>query len=205
MCRSCSLANTLISPSRIMVPSSFMISQITPAGVSPANTDKSTLASVWPRRSSTPPSRARKGNICPGIAMSVGVVSGAISVLTVTARSSAEIPVVTPCTASTDNVKPVPKPLRFCACGTIIGICSRSSKLPRMARQTRPRPWVTIKLIAAGVAKSAATTRSPSFSRSSSSTTITMRPCAYAFNAASTSDRSNLLITILFQHVGVDT
>ena len=153
-----------------------MTSQIMPAGVSPASADRSTLASVCPRRSSTPPSRARSGNIWPGMAISLGVVFGFISVRIVCDRSSAEMPVDTPCTASTDKVKPVPKPLRFCACGTIMGICSRSSKAPRIARQTSPRACVTMKLIASGVAKSAASTTSPSFSRSSSSTMITMPP-----------------------------
>src|SRR5690606_6357667 len=43
-------------------------------------------------------------------------------------------------------------------------------------RHTRPRPWVTMKLMASGVTNSAAMTRSPSFSRSSSSTRMTMRP-----------------------------
>ena len=42
------------------MPSSFMISQITPEGFSPAMRDKSTEASVCPARTSTPPLRARK-------------------------------------------------------------------------------------------------------------------------------------------------
>ena len=45
---------------RAMLPSSFMISQITPAGLRPASRAMSTAASVWPARTSTPPSRARK-------------------------------------------------------------------------------------------------------------------------------------------------
>ena len=43
-------------------------------------------------------------------------------------------------------------------------------------RQIRPRPCLAMKLIASGDTKSAASTRSPSFSRSSSSMRITMRP-----------------------------
>src|SRR5271169_1728716 len=42
--------------------------------------------------------------------------------------------------------------------------------------QIRPRPWVAMKLIASGVTQSAAMIRSPSFSRSSSSTRTAMRP-----------------------------
>src|SRR5262245_15397514 len=40
----------------------------------------------------------------------------------------------------------------------------------------RPRPCVAMKLMASAVTRSAAMVRSPSFSRSSSSTTITIRP-----------------------------
>ena len=39
-----------------------------------------------------------------------------------------------------------------------------------------PRPWVAMKLIASGVTNCAAIVRSPSFSRSASSTTTTKRP-----------------------------
>src|SRR5699024_7605965 len=42
--------------------------------------------------------------------------------------------------------------------------------------QTSPRPYFVIKLTASGVTFSAAIKKSPSFSRSSSSTTMTMRP-----------------------------
>ena len=50
------------SGSRAMVPSSCTISQITPAGRSPASRARSTAASVWPGRRSTPPGLARSGN-----------------------------------------------------------------------------------------------------------------------------------------------
>src|SRR5437763_1384780 len=43
-----------------------MISQMTPAGTSPASRARSTAASVWPARTSTPPSRARSGKTWPG-------------------------------------------------------------------------------------------------------------------------------------------
>ena len=47
------------SGTRAIVPSSFVISQITPDGLRPARRARSTAASVWPMRSSTPPGRAR--------------------------------------------------------------------------------------------------------------------------------------------------
>ena len=195
---SCCFANPSSSLRRIMVPSSRMTSQITPAGVRPASLDRSTLASVCPRRSKTPPSFARMGKMCPGMAMLLTVVAGSIMVLIVRARSSAEIPVVTPSTASTDTVNPVPKPLLFWLSGTIIGIFKRSSIEPCIDKHISPRPCVAMKLMAAGVAKSAAMTRSPSFSRSSSSTTTTIFPALMAAMAESTDDRIELFIAIFF-------
>ena len=50
MRRPCSRANTCSSGMRAIVPSSFMISQITPAGVRPARRARSTEPSVWPAR-----------------------------------------------------------------------------------------------------------------------------------------------------------
>ena len=52
---------------RAMVPSSFMISQITPAGLRPASRQRSTEPSVWPGRTRQPPLRARIGKMCPGL------------------------------------------------------------------------------------------------------------------------------------------
>ena len=49
-----------------------------------------------------------------------------------------------------------------------------------------PRPWVAMKLTAAGVANWAAMTRSPSFSRSSESSTITIRPARISSIASAT-------------------
>jgi hypothetical protein len=93
---------------RAIVPSSFMISQITPAGVSPAIRARSTDASVCPARTSTPPFRARRGKTCPGRARSVGRVPVSIAVRMVMARSAVLIPVVVPRRASIDSVKAVP-------------------------------------------------------------------------------------------------
>ncbi len=64
---------------RAIVPSSFMISQITPAGFSPASRARSTAASVWPVRTSTPPGRALSGKTCPGWTRSRGADSGSIA------------------------------------------------------------------------------------------------------------------------------
>jgi hypothetical protein len=103
-----------------------------------------------------------------------GLASFATATWMVRARSAAEMPVVTPSAASIETVKLVPNevPLRV----VIIGSCRRSQLSSDRVRQTRPRAWRIMKLIASGVTKSAASTRSPSFSRSSSSTRMTMRP-----------------------------
>ena len=59
------------SLTRAIVPSSFMTSQTTPAGVRPARRARSTAASVWPVRSRTPPGFARSGNTWPGCTRSL--------------------------------------------------------------------------------------------------------------------------------------
>ena len=86
------------------------------------------------------------------------------------------MPVVTPVAASIDTVNAVPcsAPLR----AAIGGSCRRSQRSRVSVRQIRPRAWRAMKLIASGVTQSAARIRSPSFSRSSSSMRITMRPAA---------------------------
>src|SRR2546421_3857134 len=100
------------------------------------------------------------------------------AIFTVRARSCAEMPVLMPSAASIETVKLVPWRERFCstiglrprrlACSSVIGM------------QIRPRPCLARKLIFSGVTNSAAKTRSPSFSRSSSSTRITMSPARIA-------------------------
>ena len=90
-----------------MVPSSFMISQITEVGEQPAMAARSQPASVWPARISTPPSTACSGNTWPGCTRSLGCVSLATATSMVRARSAAEMPVVTPSAASIDTVKAV--------------------------------------------------------------------------------------------------
>ncbi|MNF62213.1 hypothetical protein D3C84_438890 [compost metagenome] len=157
-----------------MLPSSFITSTITAAGLKPARRARSQPASVWPARVSTPPSRARKGKIWPGCTRSSAPASGATAVSTVWARSAAEMPVVTPVAASMETVKAVAKALPLA--GTI---CSRPRRWQCSSvrvRQIRPRASRAMKLIASGVHISAASSRSPSFSRSSSSTSRTILP-----------------------------
>ena len=59
---------------------------------------------------------------------------------------------------------------------TSSGISRWSSRSGVIARQMRPRPWRAMKLMASGATFEAAMVRSPSFSRSSSSTTTIIRP-----------------------------
>ncbi|MNN55304.1 hypothetical protein D3C81_1701730 [compost metagenome] len=103
-----------------MVPSSLSTSTITEAGLKPARRARSHPASVWPARVSTPPSRARRGKMCPGCTRSSGRAFGAMAAATVRARSAAEMPVVTPLAASIDTVNAVLNTLPLA--GTI---CSR--------------------------------------------------------------------------------
>ena len=97
------------SGTRAMVPSSFMTSQRTAEGSSPAIRARSTEASVWPARFRTPPVWARSGNMWPGRFRSEGRVAGSIAVSTVAARSAAEMPVVVRPRASIETVNAVPK------------------------------------------------------------------------------------------------
>ncbi|MBV6476229.1 MAG: hypothetical protein MOGDAGHF_01814 [Rhodocyclaceae bacterium] len=157
-----------------MVPSSLRISQITAAGSQPASWARSQPASVWPARTSTPPFCAISGKMWPGWTMSAGCARLATAACTVRARSCAEMPVVTPSAASMESVNAVPCGERLSR--TISGRLSWRQRASVRVRQIRPRPNFAMKLIASGVTYSAARTRSPSFSRSSSSTSTTMRP-----------------------------
>ena len=181
--RPCRPQYTTRSGTRAMVPSSFMISQMTPAGVSPAIRARSTAASVCPARASTPPSRATRGNTCPGRTRSSGRAAGSMATWMVRARSAAEMPVVTPCRASMDTVNAVPKRDWF---SRAIGCrCSAWARSSVRARQIRPRPWSGHEVD--GLRRStncAAMVRSPSFSLSSSSTTTTMRPALISSSAS---------------------
>jgi len=171
------------SGTRAMVPSSFMISQITAAGVRPARRARSTPASVCPVRLSTPPGRAVSGKTWPGWTSSSGVVSGSMATWIVRARSAAEMPVVTPSRASMETVNAVCSLARLSL--TIGGRWSSAQRCAVSARQIRPRPSRAMKLIFSAVVNWAAKVRSPSFSRSSSSQTITKRPSRKSSSASS--------------------
>lgn len=83
-----------------MEPSSSTISQRTATGSSPANTARSTEASVWPALFSTPPSLYLSGKMCPGRLKSSGFESADAKAKTVFALSRADTPVVVPYFAS---------------------------------------------------------------------------------------------------------
>ena len=174
-----------------MVPSSFMISQITAAGEQPAMAARSQPASVWPARISTPPSTACNGKMWPGCTRSLNSAFWATAAWTVRERSAAEMPVVTPSAASIDTVNAV----EYCApLRTAIGGSLSSSHRSRVnVRQIRPRPKRAIKLMLSGVTWSAANTRSPSFSRSSSSTKMTIRPARMSATMSSTGEMVGLI------------
>ncbi len=67
---------------------------------------------------------------------------------------------------------------------TMSGMSSSSRRSPVSGAQMTPEVWRTKKAIFSGVADSAAMMRSPSFSRSSSSTTTTISPRAMAAMAS---------------------
>src|ERR1035438_10255315 len=100
----------------------------------------------------------------------------------VCARSAAEIPVVTPSAASMDSVKAVPRRAVFLA---DIGGNARASQISGLSgRQMSPRACLAMKLMTSGVTFSAAMVRSPSFSRSSSSTITSILPARKSSMAA---------------------
>src|SRR5882757_910938 len=95
------------------------------------------------------------------------------------------MPVVTPWRASIASQKAVPYCEVFSAVMAPMRRCSSRSSV--IARHTSPRPNLAMKLIASGVTFSAARVRSPSFSRSSSSTTTIIRPARISSIAVATS------------------
>src|SRR5688500_1390050 len=109
------------------------------------------------------------------------------------------MPVLVDAFASIETVKAVSKRAVFC--GTINGRSSCSSRSAVIGMQIKPRPCVAMKLIASGVIFSAAIVRSPSFSRSSSSTTITMRPARTASIACSMGAKGPLGLASLMERL----
>src|SRR5262245_45575959 len=108
----------------------------------------------------------------------------------VSARSDADTPVEVPSFASIDTHIAVSRREEFSA--TSSGISSASSRSGVIARHSRPRPCFNMKLIAAGVTFDAAIVKSPSFSRSSSSTTTIISPRRIAAMASSTGENGDL-------------
>ena len=169
------------------MPSSVTTSQSTPAGYSPARRARSTAASVWPARFSTPPSRARSTWRWPGRARSPGRVVGSISARMVAARSPAEMPVVVPVAVVDGDGEGGALRLGVAGdherqvelVGPLVGDRRADQAGGVLARRRPSSP---------GVACSAAMMRSPSFSRSSSSTTTTIPPRPIAATASSMLD-----------------
>ena len=180
-----------------------MISQITPAGFSPARRARSTPASVWPTRSSTPPALALSGNTCPGWTSSRGLDLGSIATWIVRARSAAEMPVLTPERASIETVNAVSNADSFLA--AIRSSPSSSQRSGVRARQIRPPPSLRMKLIASGVTNWAAIVRSPSFSRFSSSQTTTILPWRMSSIASSIVAKVDLVALIARSPPAVST
>ena len=121
---------------RIIEPSSCISSDRAAAGFIPASAHRSTAASVWPARRSTPPWRARSGNTWPGRARSAALTPSRIAAWMVVARSLALMPVVTPSLASMVTVKAVLR--RAVLWATIGGRSSRSACWSVSARHTTP-------------------------------------------------------------------
>jgi hypothetical protein len=94
------------------------------------------------------------------------------------------MPVVIPSRASTVTLKAVPRgaSLRWTICGS--SSCSRRSLV--IGTQMTPLAYLRMNATCSGVHFSAASVRSPSFSRSSSSTTMIIRPAAISATASST-------------------
>ena len=161
---------------------------------------RSTAASVCPARTSTPPSRARSGNTWPG-PREVGRLRlridrgqhrrGAIG------RGDAG--------ASRDASRRSGRRTR-CRTASVLSLHrQRQLELVEpLARSSTGRsgrgPCLAMKLMISGVTFSAATVRSPSFSRSSSSTTMIMRPSRKASTASSIGANGDRVLPGFFCH-----
>ena len=113
--------------------------------------------------------------MCPGRPRSEGLVFGSASARRVAARSWIETPVVQPSpNRSTVTVNGVPSSeVLF---GSIMLSSSCAQRSSESGAHNTPRPFLSMKLTISGVTFSAAMMKSPSFSRSSSSTTMTIFP-----------------------------
>ena len=186
----CFFLNSTRSGMRAIAPSSLMISQIAAHGKSPASFARSTAASVCPARSKTTASRALSGLRCPGVTKSAAPAEGSAISLIVRALSAALMPVVMPEAASTVTVKAVPFASRLSR--TMSSIPSSASRPLVVGTHKRPRASLIIVFTASGVIFSAATIMSPSFSRDSSSATMTILPAAKSAMQSSTLSKISL-------------
>ena len=121
--------------------------------------------------------------MCPGRAKVSGVLEGSARAFIVAARSAVDTPVVHPSTLSMVTVNGVPKRLVLAfTWGSSWSSLQRESVI---GAQSTPRPFLSMKFTASGVIFSAAIIKSPSFSLSSSSTTITNLPALKSSRASS--------------------
>mmetsp|Transcript_22421 Transcript_22421/g.66762 ORF Transcript_22421/g.66762 Transcript_22421/m.66762 type:complete len:379 (+) Transcript_22421:919-2055(+) len=189
----CCLANSRRSGVRAMLPSRLLtISDNTPAGKEPARRARSTLASVWPGRTNTPPGRQRSGKMCPGRLKSAAVAAGSAMVRSVLARSDAEMPVVMPSRRSTVTVNAVYMVSSFSSDRTMSGRLSRSRSAPSIPMHTTPLVYSTMNAMAAASTLSAAMMRSPSFSRLSSSSTTKNLPALTSSSASEMASKPSM-------------
>ena len=122
--------------------------------------------------------------MCPGLPNVCGVDSGSASAFIVSARSCALTPVVQPSSLSTVTVNGVPR--RLVLSSTWWGSLSSLQRLIVIGAHRTPLPLLSMKFTFSSVMSSAAVMRSPSFSRSGSSTTITNFPSRKSSMASST-------------------
>jgi hypothetical protein len=146
----CFCAKATRSGSRAIVPSSFMISQITPDGVEAGEPGHVHRGLGMARAHQHAAGAGAEREDMPGRRDVGGVLPGSIATATVRARSWAEMPVETPSRASIETVKAVSWREELFA--AISGRPSASIRSPGSARQMSPRPWVAMKLITSGVA-----------------------------------------------------
>ena len=152
-----------------------LISQITPAGISPARRARSTAASVWPVRSSTPPAlRLQRVHVAADddVVGALGRVDRDLHRV----RRSCDADAGRHALAGLDRHRE-----RRLVRRLVLRRHQLEAELvAALGRQRQADPAAAparvMKLIASGVTNWAAMTRSPSFSRSSSSTTTTILP-----------------------------
>ena len=154
---------------------------------------------MWPARFNTPPLRARNGKICPGRANDLNVSFGSDNPRSVAARSAALIPVVVPSMMSTVSVNAVRWLSVFCS--TISGRRKSSQRSSVNGAHTTPVEYRTMNASFSAEANSAAMMKSPSFSRSSSSTMTTISPRAIAAITSSMGARVESLMMFLLSFV----